>query len=94
MDRIKFMHEVFDLVMQVNGGAERRSGKGHPTAFFEYSGHVNCLYVKVYPDGWTGDLNQEAERFQFDFDLYSDNHNLATLDKLKKHAEEIGGEQA
>lgn len=84
MDRIKFLHGVLDVVLRINGGVEERNGKGHPTAFFDYSGHVNCIYVSVYPDGWVSsdkEPEQRRECFMFNFD-YDDERNMATLVKL------------
>lgn len=94
MDRIKFLHGVLDVVLRINGGAEKRNGKGHPTAFFDYSGHVNSIYVVVYPDGWVAsdkEPEQCRERFDFDFDIYTDEKNMATLVKLIDLEEELCG---
>lgn len=91
MDRIKFLHEVLDAVLRINGGVEERNGKGHPTAFFDYSGHVNCIYVSVYPDGWVPnnkEPEQRMERFMFNFD-YDDERNMETLAKIIKLEEEL-----
>ena len=92
MDRIKFLHGVLDVVLRINGGAEKRNGKGHPTAFYDYSGHVNSIYVVVYPDGWVSseeEPEQRRERFDFDFSPYSDEKNMATLAKLIDLEEEL-----
>lgn len=94
MDKVKFLHGVLDVVLRINGGAEKRNGKGHPTAFFDYSGHVNNIYVSVYPDGWMPsdkEPEQRQERFTFDFDLYDDERNMAALVKLIDLEEELCG---
>lgn len=94
MDRIEFLHKVLDAVLRINGGAERRNGKGHPTAFYDYSGHVNSIYVVVYPDGWVSseeEPEQRRERFDFDFHLYSDERNMKTLEELIDLEEELCG---
>lgn len=93
MDKVKFLRRVLDVVLRINGGVEERNGKGHPTAFFDYSGHVNCIYVSVYPDGWVPsekEPEQRQERFMFNFD-YSDERNMTTLAKLIDLEEELCG---
>lgn len=92
MDRIKFLHGVLDVVLRINGGAEKRNGKGHPTAFYYYSGHVNSIDVAVYPDGWVSseeEPEQRCRRFDFDFHLYSDERNMKTLEELIDLEEEL-----
>jgi hypothetical protein len=46
--------------------------------FVDYSGHVNCLTVKVYLDGWS------PERLQNDYYkiLYLDRDNVNELTKI------------
>ena len=71
MDKKKFMLDILDLVLKVNGGIATRKGKGHPTGFYKYSGHTNTLYVYINPDGWYIDDNLNVSRsdeFEFDFD--------------------------
>ena len=70
MDRKKLLLDVLDLVLKVNGGVATRNGKGHPTGFFRYSGHVNMIHVSIHSDGWyrTEDTVSEYEEFEFDFD--------------------------
>ena len=69
MDKKKLMLDVLDLVLEVNGGIATRNGKGHPTGFFRYSGHVNMIHVYIHPDGWyLTDTVSEYEEFEFDFD--------------------------
>lgn len=95
MDRIEFLHKVLDVVLRINGGAEKRNGKGHPTAFFDYSGHINCIYVHVYPDGWVAsdkESEQRKERFDFDFYLYSDEKNMETFERLLDLEKELAHE--
>lgn len=87
MGKIEFMHEVLDLVMQVNGGAVVRNGAGHPTAFYDYSGHVNQIYVHIYPDGWIKDGKDEGDRIRFDLDKPEDSSgNIKAMDRLRAYA--------
>lgn len=87
MGKIELMHEVLDLVMQINGGAVVRNGAGHPTAFYDYSGHVNQIYVHIYPDGWIRDGVDEGERIRFDLDKPEDSPgNIKAMDRLRAYA--------
>ncbi len=44
------VHRVLDLVLDINGlGKRREKLTGNlPTAFFNFSGHVACIYVRVF----------------------------------------------
>ena len=55
MNRETFAKAVLDLALEINGGAVRRNGKGHPTVFCNYSGHINRIDVDVHPTGWVAE---------------------------------------
>ena len=48
------IHDVLDLVLDVNGLEERTREKtgNKPTAFFEYAGHINTVTTALYLNGW------------------------------------------
>lgn len=71
MDKIKFIHDVLDVVMSINGGTSCRRGNGHPTAFFNYSGHVSCISVDIHEDGWVPD-SRTTKNFYFHLDSILD----------------------
>ena len=50
----KQIHELLDLVLEVNGLEPReQSITGNlPTVFFEFSGHVGRVSVRIYSTGW------------------------------------------
>lgn len=82
MDKTKFIHKVVDIVLRINGGPVSRVGKGHPTAFVDYSGHVNMIRVTVYDTGWVS--GQRASRdftFYLDSELLSDENLEKELNK-------------
>lgn len=88
--RIKLALDVFDLVLKVNGGFAVRDSKGHPTGFFDYSGHTNTLYVSIHPDGWHAENGEtsECDRFAFDFDK-TDEELAETFICLNRYVSEM-----
>lgn len=74
MNKEKFAKAVFELALEINGGTVRRNGKGHPTAFCDYSGHINQIDVDVHPTGWVPD--DEPDRFYFSLDDDDDEAKL------------------
>lgn len=53
-DKRKLLHDILDLVIDINGFEQRREAKipNKPTAFFKFSGHVCDVQVDVHTDGW------------------------------------------
>lgn len=91
MDKKKFMLDILDLVLNVNGGIAARSGKGHPTGLIRYSGHTNTLYVYIHPDGWYWDEKTNVSKwdeFEFDFDHPADELE-AEYDRLNRYIDEL-----
>ena len=56
------------LVLETNGYEERqRKYTGTlPTVFFDYSGHVNTLFIRIHKDGWKSGENHDGA---WDIDL-------------------------
>ena len=52
---------VLALVLATNGYEERqRKYTGTlPTVFFNYSGHVNTLFIRIHKDGWKAGENYD-----------------------------------
>lgn len=50
-------HEILDIAMDINGGLERRYGKGHPTVIMRYFGPINEIGVAVYEEGYVSGLD-------------------------------------
>lgn len=94
MDKKKLMLDILDLVLKVNGGIATRNGKGHPTGFFRYSGHVNMICVSINPDGWyrTSENEEhealEYEEFMFDFD-HPDEELVEEYERLNRYINEL-----
>ena len=84
MNRETFAKAVLDLALEINGGAVRRNGKGHPTAFCNYSGHINRIDVDVHPTGWVAE--DEPDRFYFNLDKDSDNKLLDEYHRMRVYA--------
>jgi len=59
----KQIHELLDLVLDVNGLEPReQSITGNlPTVFFEFSGHVGRIDVRIYQAGWASGKDYDAE---------------------------------
>ena len=64
MDRNEYLHKVLDVILHINEGAVTRKGEGHPTAFFNFSGHTAMLSIQVNKNGWSN------ERPSAEFDKY------------------------
>lgn len=87
MTKRKIMDEAIRLAMKINGGAVKRCGKGHPTAFIYYSGHINGLEVKIYENGWVADAYADTSYY---FSLDKDEDKLMqVLENLKEYAEKL-----
>lgn len=59
----KQIHELLDLVLEVNGLEERKqSVTGNlSTAFFDFSGHVGWVEVQIFSNGWTPDKSPDTK---------------------------------
>lgn len=84
--------KVIDLCFEINGGPETKRNREItgilPTAFFDYSGHVANLYVKVFPTRWSSygtsirtEVNLSDTRAEADLDAL-----IETLTKIKEDA--------
>lgn len=59
----KQIHELLDLVLDINGLELRdQSITGNlPTVFFDFSGHVGRIDVRIYQAGWASGKDYDAE---------------------------------
>ena len=48
------IHELLDLTLDINSAMPRRQEitGNQPTAFFEFSGHIGTVELKVFREGW------------------------------------------
>lgn len=56
------IHELLDLTLDINSTMPREQEKtgNQPTAFFEFSGHIGTVELKVFRKGWSaGDYDPE-----------------------------------
>ena len=88
------MEYLFHLCMEVQKGKdgsyeERYAEKSdRPTVFFEMSGHVACLYIRLYDRGWKPTMDSDRE-FEFHLDEEIDQDEFrACRDHLLKLIEE------
>ena len=54
------MHKLLDIVLDTNGfeARQHKTTGTHPTAFFEYLGHVNTLELYISAFGWMPGIDQ------------------------------------
>lgn len=69
--RIKAVCEIMEMCLEINGLEERTREKDRnlPTVFCEFSGHVGCLHIRIYYDGWCNGADPD---YRYDFALDSD----------------------
>ena len=71
IDKESLCHELLDYYIKING-FERRDEEGKPTMFIDFSGHVNAIYVRIFPTGWSSGVDWNNpdinKKFQFDFE--------------------------
>ena len=84
---------LVDALLEANGLEHRdrpRTGS-MPTIFFEYSGHVNKFWVRLYKDGWSSGFDNDKEwEFYLDDEVPVDvieNINGHIEDALKEKKE-------
>lgn len=48
------IHELLDLTLDINSTMPREQEKtgNQPTVFFEFSGHIGTVELKVFREGW------------------------------------------
>ena len=65
--RRRDIHRILDMVLDINGlDARMKSKTGDlPTAFFEYSGHVTLVAVRVYKNGWYPEADPDIRLEEF-----------------------------
>lgn len=60
IERVK---ELFELCLKVNGNEGRKSNVtgDKPTVMFEYRGHINAVFIRVYAHGWKEYADKDRE---------------------------------
>lgn len=55
------IHKAVDMVLDANGfeSRKRETTGTLPTVFFNFSGHVNALYIQIHKDGWKSGENAD-----------------------------------
>lgn len=90
---------IFELCLEIqqnNGQLESRKAKesNKPCVFFNYSGHVNCIRMCIYENGWA--QSNENPDFYFNIYLnYAEDEKIADecLEKLEEILEELKEEE-
>lgn len=71
IDKESLCHELVDYYIKFNG-FESRNVEGKPTMFIDFAGHVNTIYVRLFPTGWSSGVDWDNpeinKQFQFCFD--------------------------
>lgn len=78
------LHEIFDICLNCNGFDSRAAGEtgALPTVFFDFSGHVSGLDVRIYPDGWSGGGYYKTFQFRTNQDI-----NVEEIEALRAYAQ-------
>lgn len=81
----KQIHELLDLVLDVNGLEPReQSITGNlPTVFFEFSGHVGRVSVRIYSTGWAPGKDSNTEIWPRAYRLSEIADAIHSLEALK-----------
>jgi len=84
----KQLHELLDLVLDINGPEPTDKTNGKPTVFFRFSGHVMETEVEVFEDGWWPGSVADYKK-----SVYIDRANPAEMiDKLREIRAKIEAE--
>lgn len=59
----ELIHELLDMVLDINGlGGRKQCFTGNlPTMFFNFSGHVGWISLKMYKNGWIGNIDPDVD---------------------------------
>lgn len=65
------LHKLLDIVIDGNGFERRvREYTGTlPSLFFDFSGHVNSVEIRLFPDGWKTGAYWEEYEFRLENDI-------------------------
>lgn len=57
------IHRLLDLALDINGlePSDQQHTGNHPTAFFDFSGHVGRICIRTYSAGWTPGKDSDTE---------------------------------
>lgn len=82
------VHQILDLVMDINGlEARNPDANSGPTVFFHFEGHVGCVEIEIYNNGWNG-KNKEDLVLEHSF-IHNYYQSLEEVEqKLKEWIEE------
>ena len=88
-NRLMILRDILSDCVRITGGLNSEIiSSNHPTALFDWHGHVNCLAVDVYLTGYEKDVKPEIRWY-----LYVDRTDIAELAKyeevLRMIAEEV-----
>jgi hypothetical protein len=84
----KQLHELLDLVLDINGPESTDKMNGKPTVFFSFSGHVMETAVEVFEGGWWPGSKADYKK-----SVYIDRANPAEMiDKLREIRAKIEAE--
>lgn len=78
-EKRKLLHEILDLVIDINGFDQRRAEyTDKPAAFFRFDGHVDRVCVDIHDHGW-----QEGIFPDFSHDVWEQD-GISGLEELKE----------
>ena len=87
-EKRKLLHEILDLVLDINGFEQRKTEfSNKPAVFFDFSGHTASASVSGCSHGWFAGCTHD---FQYDAWDYEGVNGLIDLKKnLERKKEEL-----
>lgn len=82
-DQLERYHKIMDLYWFINGLKKGQlKANNRPTIFVECMGHVGCVEVEIFPQGWSMDA-EDDEYIRSEHNLHRlvyENHDRYSLD--------------
>lgn len=79
------IHRLLDLALDINGleARDRNTTGNLPTAFFDFSGHVGRLNIRIYHAGWDFGKDPDTELWPCAYKLSELSDAVRRLNTLK-----------
>lgn len=80
----RLVTEIFEFAIRNNPVPTTRTEAGEkPTFFVWYSGHTNGLWVRIFPNGWSGSGEDEAS------DIYLSANEYKTAEEIEAELKQV-----
>lgn len=77
-DKESLCHEIIDYYIKINGFTSRQQEytEDKPTMFIDFAGHVNTIYVRIFPTGWSSGVDWDNPEINKQFNFCFDEDDL------------------